>query len=132
MKPWDLVGALVLVAWWAFFRKKYDWKAVVLFYFGGVLAADLLCAGLILVAPGRALPFVLNVPTIMMPLAGVACLLYGVRTNRLCNVSRLLRSKATDQHIEEAYSQAQRGELIDGDQARREIQSMKNTRRQER
>ena len=28
-------------------------------------------------------------------------------------------------HIEEGFSQAERGELIDGDQARREIQAMK-------
>jgi hypothetical protein len=36
------------------------------------------------------------------------------------------------QHIEEGYSQAQRGDLIDGDQARREIQAMKSAWRQER
>ena len=29
-------------------------------------------------------------------------------------------------HIEEGYLQAERGELIDGDQARREIQAMKD------
>jgi antitoxin ParD1/3/4 len=29
-------------------------------------------------------------------------------------------------HIEEGYLQAERGELIDGEQARREIQAMKN------
>lgn len=29
-------------------------------------------------------------------------------------------------HIEEGYLQAERGELIDGDQARREIQTMKD------
>lgn len=33
-------------------------------------------------------------------------------------------------HIEEGYAQAERGELIDGDQARREIQSMKSVWRQ--
>jgi len=30
-------------------------------------------------------------------------------------------------HIEEGYLQAERGELIDGDQARREIQAMKES-----
>ena len=30
-------------------------------------------------------------------------------------------------HIDEGYSQAERGELIDGDLARREIQAMKST-----
>jgi hypothetical protein len=29
-------------------------------------------------------------------------------------------------HIEEGYQQAERGELIDGEQARREIQAMKD------
>ena len=33
--------------------------------------------------------------------------------------------QALSAHIEEGYLQAERGELIDGDQARREIQSMK-------
>jgi len=37
----------------------------------------------------------------------------------------------TRQHIEEGYSQAERGELIDGDQAQLEIQGMKATWRQE-
>jgi Arc/MetJ-type ribon-helix-helix transcriptional regulator len=32
-------------------------------------------------------------------------------------------------HIEEGYLQAERGELIDGEQARREIQAMKDNRR---
>jgi hypothetical protein len=34
--------------------------------------------------------------------------------------------RALSAHIEEGYLQAQRGELIDGDQARSEIQAMKN------
>jgi Arc/MetJ-type ribon-helix-helix transcriptional regulator len=34
--------------------------------------------------------------------------------------------QAQSAHIEEGYLQAQRGELIDGAQARREIQEMKN------
>jgi hypothetical protein len=33
-------------------------------------------------------------------------------------------------HIEEGYLQAERGELIDGPQARREIQGMKDTWRE--
>ena len=35
-------------------------------------------------------------------------------------------------HIEEGFLQAERGEVIDGDQARREIQGMKDNWRQER
>ncbi len=34
--------------------------------------------------------------------------------------------RALSAHIEEGYQQAQRGELIDGAQARREIQNMKD------
>ena len=33
--------------------------------------------------------------------------------------------RALSAHIEEGYQQAERGQLIDGDQARREIQEMK-------
>jgi len=40
--------------------------------------------------------------------------------------------RALSSHIEEGYQQALRGELIDGDQARREIQVMKETWLQER
>lgn len=35
-------------------------------------------------------------------------------------------------HIEEGFSQAERGELIDGSQARREIQELKDVRRLQR
>jgi Arc/MetJ-type ribon-helix-helix transcriptional regulator len=38
--------------------------------------------------------------------------------------------RALSTHIEESYLQAQRGELIDGDQARREIAAMKENWRQ--
>jgi Arc/MetJ-type ribon-helix-helix transcriptional regulator len=37
--------------------------------------------------------------------------------------------RALSAHIEEGYLQAERGELIDGAQARREIQEMKDDRR---
>ncbi len=40
--------------------------------------------------------------------------------------------RALSAHIEEGYRQAERGELIEGAQARREIQSMKDTWREER
>ena len=38
--------------------------------------------------------------------------------------------RALSAHIEEGYLQAERGELIDGPQARREIQGMKDTWRE--
>jgi Arc/MetJ-type ribon-helix-helix transcriptional regulator len=40
--------------------------------------------------------------------------------------------RALSSHIEEGYLQAERGELIDGDRARREIQEMKDNWLQER
>ena len=40
--------------------------------------------------------------------------------------------RALTAHIEEGFSQAERGELIDGAQARREIQGMKDNWHQER
>ena len=40
--------------------------------------------------------------------------------------------RALSSHIEEGYLQAERGELIDSGQARREIQEMKDNWRQER
>src|SRR6266481_9452421 len=40
--------------------------------------------------------------------------------------------RALSAHIEEGYQQAERGELIDGAQARREIQAMKDNWHQER
>ena len=40
--------------------------------------------------------------------------------------------RALSSHIEEGFSQAERGELFDGDQARREIQTMKDNWPQER
>ncbi len=40
--------------------------------------------------------------------------------------------RALSSHIEEGYLQAERGELVDGDEARREIQAMKDNWLQER
>jgi Arc/MetJ-type ribon-helix-helix transcriptional regulator len=40
--------------------------------------------------------------------------------------------RALSSHIEEGYLQAERGELVDGDQARREIEVMKDNWLQER
>ena len=40
--------------------------------------------------------------------------------------------RALSSHIEEGYQQAERGELVDGDEARREIQAMKDNWTQER
>lgn len=40
--------------------------------------------------------------------------------------------RALSAHIEEGYLQAERGELIEGEQVRREIQVLKDNRRQQR
>ena len=40
--------------------------------------------------------------------------------------------RALKAHIEEGYAQAERGELVDGEQARREIEGMKEIWRAER
>jgi Arc/MetJ-type ribon-helix-helix transcriptional regulator len=40
--------------------------------------------------------------------------------------------RALSAHIEEGFMQAERGDLIEGDQARREIQAMKDNWRQQR
>jgi hypothetical protein len=49
MTTYDAVLLLAIVVWWLMFRRKYDWRAVV-FYIGGVLVVDILCALVILVA----------------------------------------------------------------------------------
>lgn len=46
-------------------------------------------------------------------------------------VKSLVNRRLARSYIEEGYLQAERGELIDGAQARREIQSMKDSSRNE-
>ena len=64
------------------FRKKYDWKAVVLYYLLGVMLSDVLCAVLILVAYKRH-PGTLAAPAFLMPIGGVVALAYGASKNKL-------------------------------------------------
>jgi hypothetical protein len=69
---------LVLAAWWICFPKKYDGGAVVLFYLGGVMVADVFCAGLILLLYRRH-PEILTAPAPLMPVGGMVGLGYGSR-----------------------------------------------------
>jgi uncharacterized membrane protein YfcA len=78
MRTYDLLMLLVLAAWWICFRKKYDWRAVVLFYLGGVLIADVFCAGVILLLYRRH-PEILTAPALLMPVGGMVGLGTGSR-----------------------------------------------------
>ena len=70
MKTYDLLMLLVVVVWWLCFRKKYDRRAVVLFYLGGVMIADVFCAVLILILYRRH-PGILTAPALLMPIVGI-------------------------------------------------------------
>jgi hypothetical protein len=82
MRTYDLLMLLVLAAWWICFRTQYDWRAVVLFYLGGVMIADVFCAGLILLLYRR-YPEILTTPALLMPVGGMVGLGHGVMKNRL-------------------------------------------------
>ena len=82
MTTYDAVLLLAIVVWWLMFRRKYDWRAVVLFYMGGVLVVDLLCAMVILIAY-RSYPNVISLPALLMPLGGIGGLVYAASKNKL-------------------------------------------------
>jgi len=90
MKTYDALMLLVLFVWWIIFRKKYDWRAVVVFYMGGVMLADILCAGAIVLLYHRH-PEVLAVPALLMPIGGMIGLGYGVKSGRLNKGSGLFK-----------------------------------------
>jgi hypothetical protein len=95
MKTYDLLMLLVLAAWWLCFRKRYDWRAVILFYLGGVMIADIFCAGLILLLYRRH-PEILNAPALLMPVGGMIGLGYGATKNRLSKGTALFANKTED------------------------------------
>jgi len=90
VKTYDIVMLVVFAVWWFTFRKKYDWRAVIIFYVCGVMLADVLCAGLILFLYRRH-PEVLLAPAMLMPIGGIIGLAYGVKTNGLMKGSRLFK-----------------------------------------
>jgi hypothetical protein len=96
MKTYDLLMLLVLAVWWLCFRKKYDWRAVVLFYFGGVMIADVFCAGLILLLYRR-YPEILTTPALLMPIGGMIGLGYGATKNKLGKGTALFKNKKEDE-----------------------------------
>ena len=82
MRTCDLLMLALLSICWLFYRKRYDKKAVVLYYFGGVFLADVFCALLIILIYKRT-PAILSAPALLMPVGGVAGLLYGATKGRL-------------------------------------------------
>lgn len=91
MRTYDLLMLLVLAVWWLRFRKKYDWRAVVLFYLGGVMIADVFCAGLILLLYRRH-PEILTTPALLMPIGGMIGLGYGATKNKLSKGTALFKN----------------------------------------
>jgi len=69
---------VLLAVWWLRYREKYDKKAVILYYLGGVFFADVFCALLILAAYKR-YPGILSAPALLMPIGGMGGLVYGAR-----------------------------------------------------
>lgn len=84
-----------MAVWWVVYRKSQDWIAVLIFYLGGVMFADLFCAGLILLFIRR-YPSIVNAPAFIMPLGGVVGLAYGAGKNKLRKGSGLFRAGKTD------------------------------------
>jgi hypothetical protein len=86
MRTYDLLMLVVLAAWWLWFRKKYDWKAVLFYYMVGVMLSDLICGVLILVAYKRH-PGVLAAPALLMPIGGMVGLTFGASRNKLVKLA---------------------------------------------
>jgi hypothetical protein len=86
MRAYDLVMLALLGIWWLFYRKKYDRNAVVLYYIGGVFLADVFCALLILLIYKRS-SAIISAPALLMPIGGLAGLLYGATKGRLAKRS---------------------------------------------
>ncbi len=83
MKTYDLLMLLILAVWWLCFRRKYDWRAVMLFYLGGVMVADVFCAVLILIVYRRHRDMLMAAAALLMPIGGMVGLAYGAAKNRL-------------------------------------------------
>ena len=88
MKTYDAVLLMAVIGWWLMFRDKYDWRAIVLFYMGGVFVADIVCGVLILVAYAHQ-PNVLTLPALLMPIGGIGGLAYAASRNQLAKGSDL-------------------------------------------
>jgi hypothetical protein len=82
MTTYDLLMLVVLAVWWLWYCKKYNKKAVLLYYLGGVFVADLLC-GLLILIFYKLNPAIIHAPALLMPIGGVAGLLYGAWKRQL-------------------------------------------------
>lgn len=96
MRTYDLLMLLLLGVWWLCFRKKYDRNAVVLFYLGGVMIADIFCAGLIFLFYHHH-PAILNAPALLMPIGGMIGLGYGTIRNKLVKRTTFLANKKAEE-----------------------------------
>jgi hypothetical protein len=92
LRPPDAARASRVVA---SLRKKYDWRAVVLFYLGGVMIADVFCAGLILLLYRRH-PGILTAPALWVPIGGMIGFGYGATKNKLSKGTALFKNKKED------------------------------------
>jgi hypothetical protein len=82
MTTYDAGFVLAFLLWWLFFRRKYDSIAVAMYYFGGVMLADLGCA--IVIAPFlRHFPNLIRVAGLVLPIGGVAGLAFGAYKGKL-------------------------------------------------
>jgi hypothetical protein len=86
MRTYDFVMLVLLGIWWLFYRKKYDRNSVVLYYIGGVFFADILSA-LLIALMYKQNPAILSAPAWLMPVGGVAGLLYGASKGRIAKRS---------------------------------------------
>ena len=82
MKTYDVVMLALLGIWWLLYRKKYARNAVVLHYIGGVFFADVFCA-LLIALMYKQNPAILSAPAWLIPIGGVAGVLYGAAKGRL-------------------------------------------------
>jgi hypothetical protein len=88
-----------MAMWWIFYRKTLDWRAVTMFYFGGVFSVDLLSAGLLVILLHwfpQIPPIPHSVPALglLMPIGGLGGLAYGAASGKMRKMSERIRSKA--------------------------------------
>jgi hypothetical protein len=84
-----------MAVWWIFYRKTLDWRTVTMFYFGGVFSGDLLSAGLLALLR-HSFPIQRSLPALflLMPVGGLAGLIYGAASGKMSRMSERIRSKA--------------------------------------
>ena len=91
MATYDLLMLVLLAVWWLRYREKYERNAVVLYFMGGVFFADVCCGLLILISYHR-YPSMTSLPALLMPIGGVAGLLYAGKKGLLVKKAPLAQS----------------------------------------